>query len=78
MTIPYYLLSQFFVESLSNSNTIACSSNNDTDRLAEDCEKKLLAVEGIIAVQHQQQQQNTVVLLLPPPPAVAQMESNAI
>jgi hypothetical protein len=60
VTIPYYLLSQFFVENLSSGSNSSCGScPAAVDRLGEEWEKKLLAVEG----PGQQQPQKAVVLL---------------
>jgi hypothetical protein len=76
VTIPYYLLSQFFVESLSKTaaaagDTIAANCLHSDMILTEDCEKKLLAVEGLLTTTAlctaTQQQKAAVVLLLPPP-----------
>jgi hypothetical protein len=86
VTIPYYLLSQFFVESLGHNNIAVAGDTLTTSAaancihsdmiLTEDCEKKLLAVEGLLTTTTQQQQQQkaaAVVLLLPPPSPTSPM-----
>jgi hypothetical protein len=70
VTIPYYLLSQFFVESLEgdkSSDGPVLPANQ-----SEDCEKKLLAIDG------NGEEQLKAVMLLPPTAALMERETEAL
>jgi hypothetical protein len=70
VTIPYYLLSHFFVESLEGNNSN--DGNVLPDSQSEDCEKKLLAIDG------NGEQQLKAVMLLPPTAALTEHETEAL